>query len=85
MKKQRVSESSNILQMKTIFKKINPRNKLGVSTHSRYHYKSTNYNYNNYQKLQLSREDYKIHPPGKTNIICYICGKRGHKAFECKN
>ena len=45
-------ESNNIFQMKTIFKKINPRNKLGVSTHSHYDYKSTNYNYNNYQKSQ---------------------------------
>ena len=55
-------ESNNILQMKTTFKKINPRNKLGVSTHSRYDYKSTNSNHNNYQKLQQSRKDYK-NPP----------------------
>ena len=52
--------------------------------HSHYDYKSTNYNYNNYQKLQHG-EDYKISLPGKTNIICYVCGKRGHKAFKCKN
>ena len=77
-------ESNNILQMKTTFKKINPRNKLGVSTHSCYDYKSTNYNYNNYQKPQHSREDYKTSPLGKTNII-YVCGKRGHKAFQFKN
>ena len=69
--------------MKTTFKKINPRNKTGVSTNARYDYKSTNYN--NYQKPQHSWEDYKISPPRKTNIISYICGKRGHKAFECKN
>ena len=37
-------ESNNILQMKTTFKKAKPRNKLGVSTHSCYDYKSTNYN-----------------------------------------
>ena len=37
-------ESNDILQMKTSFKKINPRNKLGVSTHSHYDYKSTNSN-----------------------------------------
>ena len=43
-------ESNNILQMKTTFKKINPRNKTDLSTHSRYDYKTTNYNYNNYQK-----------------------------------
>ena len=41
-------ESNNVLQMKTTFKKINPRNKLWVNTHSHYDYKSTNYN--NYQK-----------------------------------
>ena len=55
-------ESNNILEMKTTFKNINPRNKLGVSTHSRYNYKSTNHNYNNYQKPQHCRKDYKIPP-----------------------
>ena len=77
-------ESNSILQMKTTFKKINPRNKLGVSFHSIY--KSTNYNYNNYQKPQDSREYYKISPtlPPKINIIYYICRKRGHEAFQCK-
>ena len=70
-------ESNNILQMKTTFKKINPRNKLGVSTHSRYDYKSTNYDYNNSRKPKHSREDYKISPSGKANIIRYICGRRG--------
>ena len=53
-------ESNNILQMKTTFKKINPSNKLGVSTHSRYDYKLTNYN--NYQKPQHSSDDYNIPP-----------------------
>ena len=63
-------ESNNVLQMKTRFKKINPRNKLGVNTNSCYNYKS-NYDYNNYQKPRRSRENYKIpHPPGKINIIC---------------
>ena len=71
--------------MKTSFKKIIQRNKFRVSTHSHYDYKSTNYYYNNYYKPQHSREDDKISPPGKTNIICYICRKRGHKAFDCKN
>ena len=52
-------ESNNILQMKTTFGEINPRNKPGVSMHSGYDYK-LNYNYNNYQKPQHSREDYKI-------------------------
>ena len=79
-------ESNNILQMKTTFKKTNPRNKPWVSMHSCYDYKSTNYNYNNYQKPQHSREDYKIPPtPGKTNIIYYVRGWRGHNAFECRN
>ena len=78
-------ESNNILQMETTFKKINPKNKLGVSTHFCYDYKSTNYNYNNYQKPQHSREDNKISPQRKTNVICYVCGKRDLKAFECKN
>ena len=59
-------ESNDILQTKITFTKINPRNKLGVSRHSRYDYKSTNYYYNNYQKLQHIREDYKIPPSGKT-------------------
>ena len=72
--------------MKTTFKKINPRNKLGVITHSHYDYKSINSNYNNHQKLQHSRVDYKIPPsPGKTNIICYVSGRRGHKTFDCRN
>ena len=70
-------ESNNLLQMKTTFKKINPRNKPRGSIHSRYDYKSTNYNYK-YQKSQNSRVDYTP-PPEKTDIICYICGRRGHK------
>ena len=45
-------ESNNILQMKTTFGKVNPRNKTRKSTHSCYDYKSANYNYNNYQKPQ---------------------------------
>ena len=69
--------------MKTKFKKINARNKLGVSTHSCYDYKSINCN--NDQKTQHSREDNKIPPLGKTNIICYICKKKGYKAFQCRN
>ena len=79
------NESKNILQMKTIFKKINPRNKLRVSTHSRYDYKSTNFDYNNYQKPQHRRENYKNPPPGKTNVIYYIYWKKCHKVFQCKN
>ena len=73
-------ESNNILQMKTTFKKAKPMNKLGVSTHLRYDYKSTNYNYNNYQKPQHSSNDYNISPylPG---IICYICKRKGYKTF----
>ena len=47
-------KSNNILRMKTIFKKINPRNKPGVSMQSCYDYKSIYYNYNNYQKPQHS-------------------------------
>ena len=58
-------ESNNILQIKTTFGKINPRNKPRVSSHSHYEYKSTNYNYNSYH----CREDYKISSPGKTIII----------------
>ena len=71
-------ESNNIFQMKTTFKKINPRKKPGVSTHSHYDYKLTFFNYNNYQKPQHSRKDCKISPPGKTNIICYVCGRSPH-------
>ena len=69
-------ESYNILQMETTFKKINPRNKLEVSTHSHYDYKSTNYNYNNYQKPQHSKEGYKIPPTqGKQILFVNVCGK----------
>ena len=56
-------ESDNILQMMTTFGKINQRNKPWVSMHSHYDYKSTNYNYNNNQKPQHTRADYKIPPP----------------------
>ena len=76
-------ESNKILKMKSTFKKINPWNKTGISTHSHYDYKSTNYNYNNYQKPQHSRENNKIYLPGKPNIMCYVCGKRVYKPFEC--
>ena len=71
--------------MKTTFKKINPRNKSRVSTHSHYDYKSTNYN--DYQKPQHSREDYKKSPPpqGRQILFVMFVGGEGHKAFECKN
>ena len=92
MKKQSVcvtptpDESNNILKMKTTFKKAKPRNKLGVNTHSRYDNKSTNYNYNNYQKPHHRSKDNNIpHPTRKKNIICHICNKKGHKAFQCQN
>ena len=71
MKKQSIcvtpppDESNNIFQMKNTFKKINPRNKLRVSTHFRYDYKSTNYKYNNYQKPQHS----KIPPPQGRQLL----------------
>ena len=69
--------------MKTTFKKINPRNKFGVSTHSCYDYKSTNYNYNNHQKPQHSREDYKISPSGKTLFVTYV-KEKATKLFNVK-
>ena len=78
-------ESNNILQMKTTFKKISPRNKPGISIHSHCDYKSTNYYYNNYQKSWPSREDDKFSPSERTNIICYIYGRRGHKTLLYKN
>ena len=70
--------------MKTTFKRVKPRNKLGVSTYSCYVCKSTNYNYNNYFKLIVKTI---IFPTlsGKTNIICYICNKKKHKVFQCQN
>ena len=61
-----------MLQMKTTFKKTNLRNKLGISAHSRYDYKSINYNYKNYQKLQYSQEDYKP-PPTSREGKYYLC------------
>ena len=62
-------DESNILRMKTTFKKINLRNKLGIRTHSCNDYKSANYNYYNYQKSQHSREDYKPLPCKGTQIL----------------
>ena len=62
-------KSNNISQMKTTFKKINPRNKLWVSTHSPSDYKSANYN-NNYQQTPHSREDYKNPPTPEDK--CYL-------------
>ena len=53
--------------------------------HSHYDYKTTNYNYNNCWRPLRSGVDYKISPTGKTNIIRYICGWRGHKACDCRN
>ena len=78
-------ESNNILQMKTTFKKINPRNKLGVSTHSCYDYEFTYHNYNNNQKLKHSKEDYKISRQGRQILFVTFVGGGGHKSFECKN
>ena len=67
-------ESNYILQMKTTLGKINPRNKPGVTMYSRYDYKSTNYNYNNYQKPQHSRADYKISPQGRQILFVTFVG-----------
>ena len=68
------------------FKKAKPRNNLEVNTYSHYDYKLTNYNYNNYQKPLHNNKGYNIPPPPKkTNIICYICKKKGHKALQCQN
>ena len=53
-------EFNNILLMKTAFKRAKVRNKLGVSTHSRYDCKSANYHYNNYQKPHYCSKDYNI-------------------------
>ena len=80
-----LDESNNILQMKTTFKKAKSRNKLGVNIHSCYDYKSTNYSYNNYKKPQhsSSSNNYNISPSEVK--YCYICKKKGHKAFQCQN
>ena len=78
-------KSNNILRMKTTFKKIKPKNKPGVSTHSCYYYKSINYNYNDYQKPHHSREDYKISPQGRQILFVTFVGGEGHKTFGCKN
>ena len=71
--------SNNTLQMKTTFKRLTQEINPEVSMHSCYDSKSTN-NYNNYQKPQHSRGDYKIFPPSKTNI-CYVCGRRGTQSI----
>ena len=82
-------ESSNILQMKTTFKKAKPRNKLGLNTHSHFHCTSTNYNYNDYEKLQHSCKDYNILPPCLEDkyylLHLQICNKNCHKTFQCRN
>ena len=77
-------ESNNISQMKTTFKKINPRNKHGVSTHSHYDHKLTNYNYNNYQKPQCSREDYKIPLHQERQIFIMFVGREATKHLNVK-
>ena len=46
-------------------------------------YKLTNYDYNNYQKPQHGKRTIKL--PLREDIICYVCGRRGHKAIKCKN
>ena len=75
---------NNLLQMKTTFKEINPKNNLGVSTHSRYDYKLTNYNYNNYQKPQYSRENYKISPQGRQILFVTFIRRKATKNFNVK-
>ena len=77
-------EFNNILQMETTFKNINPRNKLGVSTYSCYDYKLTNYNHNNYQKPQHSREVFKAPPPGKQISFVTFVGREAAKHFNEK-
>ena len=79
-----LDESNSILQMKTTFKKINPKNKTGVSTHSFYDYKSTNYNYNNYLKPQHSREDYQISPQGRQILFFRFVGRETTKYLNVK-
>ena len=37
------------------------------------------------RNLSIVERTIKFPPLGKTNIICYVCGRRGHRAFECKN
>ena len=77
-------KSNNILQMKTTFKRAKPRNKLRVSTHSHYDYKSTNYNYNNCQKHQHSSKDYSISSTQVRQILFVtFVRKKGHKTFQC--
>ena len=80
-------ESNNILQMKTTFNRVTPRNKLGVSTHSHYDCKPTNYNYNNYNKPHHSSKNYNISIQGRQIlfIISAIKKKKSHKTFQCQN
>ena len=88
MKKQSVCvtpppEYNSILQIKTTFKKINPRNKLGVSIHSCYDYKFTNYNYNNYKKLSIERT-IKFPPQGRQALFVTFVGRRTTKHLNVK-
>ena len=52
--------------------------------HSHYNYKSTNYNYNNYQKPQHSREDYKISPQERQILFDTFVGRGGTKHLNVK-
>ena len=61
---------------------INLRNKLGVSTHSRYDNKSTNYNHNNYQKPLHNREDCKISPKGRQILFVTFVRRKATKLFN---
>ena len=61
------NESNNILQMKTIFKKINQMNKP-----SRYGNTLTNDNYKNYQIPRLIEKTIKVTAPREDNFITFV-------------
>ena len=58
-------KSTNILQMKTMFGKINPRNKPWVSMHFCYDYKSTNYYTTVTRNLSIEERTIKSPPQGR--------------------
>ena len=77
-------ESNNTFQMKTTFKKINPKNKLWVSTHSRNDYKSKIIITTNTRNLSIVERTIKFPPPRQILFVTFV-REGGHKAFECKN
>ena len=64
--------------MKTTFKSAKDKDKNGANTHSRYDYKSTNYN--NYNKPHHESKNYNIPHQERQIFVTSVI-----RAFQCKN